>query len=56
MKPLPLYTSPSHPTPLPKNSWECRQAVQSTTELAVNVCSLFLFKFISVGSEPELLI
>lgn len=56
--------SPSHspqtpPTPPPspeKNSLECGLAVQSTTELSVSVCSLFLFKFISVRSEPELLI
>lgn len=40
---------------LPKESWESRQAVQSTTELAVSVCS-FLFKLISVGPEPDLLI
>lgn len=41
----PLSTqAPPHPI-LP---WT-RQAVQSTTELAVSVCSLFIFKLISVA-------
>lgn len=48
--PLLLSVSPSFsPSPLPQNSWERRQAVQSTTELAVSVCSLFIFKFISAA-------
>lgn len=42
--PTPLYTSPTPPI-LP---WT-RQAVQSTTELAASVCSLFIFKLISVA-------
>lgn len=43
-------------SPAPRPTEECWQAVQSTTELSVSVCSLFLFKFISVRSEPEMLI
>lgn len=45
--PFPQAT-PTHPS---QRSLERRQAVQSTTELTVSVASLF--KFISVGSEPD---
>uniref|UniRef100_A0A3Q3ETA4 Si:ch211-167j9.5 n=1 Tax=Labrus bergylta TaxID=56723 RepID=A0A3Q3ETA4_9LABR len=38
---------PTCPPPYQKSSSACRQAVQSTTELSVSVCSHFLFKFIS---------